>query len=325
MIKAGIVGGTGYVAGELLRSLVSHPGVEIDFIYSHSQPGQAVSAIHEDLFPFDDLKFTAQINPDVDVLFLCLGHGNSKKFLENNTFSFGTKIIDLSNDFRLQNDAEFLGNQYVYGLPELNKEQIASTAYIANPGCFATAIQLALLPLAKAGFLQNEVHINAITGSTGAGQSPSATTHFSWRNNNLSIYKAFNHQHLGEIGESLASLQPDFDKALNFLPLRGDFSRGIFASAYTNSEIPESELTALYKSYYKDAPFTKVSENAISLKQVINTNFCLLQVQKIEGKVLITSVIDNLQKGAAGQAIQNMNLMFGLAETTGLNFKANYF
>ncbi|WP_417602269.1 N-acetyl-gamma-glutamyl-phosphate reductase [Owenweeksia hongkongensis] len=325
MIKAGIIGGTGYVAGELIRLLVNHPNVKIDFIYSHSQPGQSVASVHEDLFAFESLQFTDQVNPNVDVLFLCLGHGNSKKFLENHTFSPNTKVIDLSNDFRLEADSEFLGKKYVYGLPELNKEKIANAGYIANPGCFATAIQLALLPLATGGFLKNEVHINAITGSTGAGQSPSATTHFSWRNNNLSIYKAFSHQHLGEIGESLVSLQPDFDKALNFLPLRGDFTRGIFASAYTNCEISEEELSALYKSYYEDAPFTKISANGINLKQVVNTNFCLLQVQKIDGKVLITSVIDNLLKGASGQAIQNMNLMFGLNESTGLNLKASYF
>ncbi len=325
MIKAGIIGGTGYVAGELIRLLVNHPNVKIDFIYSHSQPGQSVASVHEDLFAFESLQFTDQVNLNVDVLFLCLGHGNSKKFLENHTFSPNTKVIDLSNDFRLEADSEFLGKKYVYGLPELNKEKIANAGYIANPGCFATAIQLALLPLAKGGFLKNEVHINAITGSTGAGQSPSATTHFSWRNNNLSIYKAFSHQHLGEIGESLVSLQPDFDKALNFLPLRGGFTRGIFASVYTNCEISEEELSALYKSYYEDASFTKISANGINLKQVVNTNFCLLQVQKIDGKVLITSVIDNLLKGASGQAIQNMNLMFGLNESTGLNLKASYF
>lgn len=325
MIKVGIIGGTGYVAGELIRLLVNHPNVEIDFIYSHSQPGQAVASVHEDLFAYDELKFTDQVNPDVEVLFLCLGHGNSRKFLENHSFSANTKVIDLSNDFRLKADAQFLGNQYVYGLPELNKSKIEKAGYIANPGCFATAIQLALLPLAHAGLLQNEVHVNAITGSTGAGQSPSATTHFSWRNNNLSIYKAFSHQHLGEIGESLTSLQPDFDKALNFLPLRGDFTRGIFASAYTYADISEAELTALYQDFYKDAPFTRISENSINLKQVVNMNYCLLQVQKIDGKVLITSVIDNLLKGASGQAIQNMNLMFGLDETTGLNLKANYF
>ncbi|AEV34451.1 N-acetyl-gamma-glutamyl-phosphate reductase, common form [Owenweeksia hongkongensis DSM 17368] len=325
MIKAGIIGGTGYVAGELIRLLVNHPNVKIDFIYSHSQPGQSVASVHEDLFGFESLQFTDQVNLNVDVLFLCLGHGNSKKFLENHTFSPSTKVIDLSNDFRLEADANFLGKEYVYGLPELNKEKIANAGYIANPGCFATAIQLALLPLAKGGFLKNEVHINAITGSTGAGQSPSATTHFSWRNNNLSIYKAFSHQHLGEIGESLVSLQPDFDKALNFLPLRGDFTRGIFACVYTNCELSEEELSALYKSYYEDAPFTKISANGINLKQVVNTNFCLLQVQKIDGKVLIISVIDNLLKGASGQAIQNMNLMFGLNESTGLNLKASYF
>lgn len=325
MIKCGIVGGTGYVAGELLRCLVHHPEVEIDFVYSHSQPGKVVSGVHQDMFFNNELVFTDQINPNVDVLFLCLGHGNSRKFLSENSFATHTRIIDLSNDFRMQADAQFEGKNFVYGLVELNKEKIQQAENIANPGCFATAIQLALLPLAKEHLLNDEVHIHAITGSTGAGQSLTETAHFSWRNNNLSIYKAFAHQHLGEITENVKALQNNFDHSLNFLPLRGDFTRGIFASMYTRCDLPEEALVTLFEEYYKDAAFTYLSKNAIHLKQVVNSNYCLLQVQKIDGKVLVTSIIDNLLKGAAGQAIQNMNLMFGLEESTGLNLKANYF
>ncbi|MCB0652268.1 MAG: N-acetyl-gamma-glutamyl-phosphate reductase [Saprospiraceae bacterium] len=325
MIEAGIVGGSGYVAGELIRCLVRHPEVHIDFVYSHSSPGKQAATIHEDLFPYPELVFTDQVNPNVDVVFLCLGHGHSSKFLSENTFSTKTRIIDLSNDFRLQADARFEGKGFVYGLVELNREKIKQARYIANPGCFATAIQLALLPLAFHGLLNYEVHINAITGSTGAGQKPTDTTHFSWRNNNLSIYKAFNHQHLGEIRESLLCLQENFSHDLNFLPYRGDFTRGIFASVYTQSDLSGEALNDLYKDFYRNALFTKVSDTGINLKQVVNTNYCLLQVEKIDGKVLITSVIDNLLKGAAGQAIQNMNLQFGIDEGTGLDFKPNYF
>jgi N-acetyl-gamma-glutamyl-phosphate reductase len=325
MIKAGIIGGTGYVAGELLRCLVNHPEVKIDFIYSHSQPGEHISKIHQDLFTEDYLQFTDKINAEVDMLFLCLGHGNSKKFLSQHSFSKTTKIIDLSNDMRLTTDATFEGNDFLYGLVELNKEAIKKAQYIANPGCFATAIQLALLPLAAHQLLQNEVHVHALTGSTGAGQAPTDTTHFSWRNDNVSIYKAFTHQHLDEIRESVVSLQKDFKQAINFLPLRGDFTRGIYASVYTECSLSEAELLTIFKDYYKGSTFTKVTTEPIHLKQVVNTNYGLLQIQKIEGKVLITSIIDNLLKGAAGQAIQNMNLMFGIEETTGLNLKANYY
>ncbi len=325
MIQIGIIGSGGYVAGELIRCLVHHPGVDIDFLYSKSQAGKKVTAVHEDMYTHPELCFTGNINANVDVVFLCLGHGNSSKFLQENSFSGNTKIIDLSNDFRLKDDASFQGKNFVYGLVELNKNVIKSTQHIANPGCFATAIQLGLLPLAKAGLLQNDVHINAITGSTGAGQSLSTTSHFSWRNNNVSIYKAFKHQHLGEIGETVVSLQNNFSNELNFLPVRGDFTRGVFASIYTKCNLSEEELIKLYEAYYKDEPFTFVSEKTAHLKQVVNTNNCLIQIQKIDDKVLITSVIDNLLKGAAGQAIQNMNLMFGLEETMGLNFKANYY
>jgi N-acetyl-gamma-glutamyl-phosphate reductase len=324
MISAGIIGSAGYVAGELIRSLVNHPQVKIDFLYSHSNPGAEVSTIHQDVLG-TDLSFSQDLNYNIDVLFLCLGHGNSKKFLSKHSFSSNTRIIDLGNDFRLKGDASFHGMDFVYGLVESNKKRIKEARYIANPGCFATAIQLALLPLAKEGLLKNDVHINAITGSTGAGQSLSSTSHFSWRNNNISMYKEFNHQHLGEIGETLATIQSDFDKELNFLPVRGDFSRGIFASAYMKCDLDEETLIQLYEAYYKSAEFTHVFKGNVHLKQVVNTNNCALQIQKIDGKVLITSVIDNLLKGAAGQAIQNMNLMFGLPENTGLSFKANYF
>jgi len=325
MIKAGVVGSSGYVAGELIRCLVHHPEVNIDFVYSHSQPGVKVFEIHQDLVDHPEITFTDQINPEVNVVFLCLGHGNSRKFLTEHSFAKHTKVIDLSNDFRLKTDAEFQDKHFVYGLTALNKPDIKKAAYIANPGCFATAIQQGLLPLAKAGALGSEIHIHAITGSTGAGQSLSTTSHFSWRNNNVSIYKAFEHQHLGEIGESLQSLQPDFSHTLNFIPVRGDFTRGIFASMYCQTDLSEKAITELFEDFYQDEPFTFVSNDTINLKQVVNTNHCLLQVQKINGKVLVTSVIDNLLKGAAGQAIQNMNLQFGLNETSGLQFKASYF
>ena len=325
MIKAGIIGGSGYVAGELLRSLIHHPKVSIDFIYSHSHAGKQAVELHQDLFTHPELVFTDKINSKVDVLFLCLGHGNSSKFLSKHQFSNTTKVIDLSNDFRLKADATFEGKHFVYGLVDLNRAAIKKAQHIANPGCFATAIQLGLLPLAKNKLLKNEVHINAITGSTGAGQALTETSHFSWRNNNISTYKEFNHQHLGEIGESLISLQKDFDKDLNFIPVRGDFTRGILATIYTESSLSEDELVQLYKGFYAKEPFTHVTESTIDLKQVINTNHCLIQVKKHGNKVLITSVIDNLVKGAAGQAIQNMNLICGLEEQTGLNFKASYF
>ena len=323
MIQVGVVGSSGYVAGELIRCLVHHPNVNIDFLYSHSNAGMNVSEIHQDLFAYDALKFTDQINPDVEVLYLCLGHGNSAKFLENNTFSDQTKVIDLSNDFRLKENSNFQGKSFTYGLVELNKHEIIKSKHIANPGCFATAIQLGLLPLAQNELLKQSVHIHAITGSTGAGRTLSDTSHFSWRNNNISIYKAFNHQHLGEINESLQSLQSDASQ-LNFLPIRGNFTRGIFASMYMPTELSQEELINLFKKFYEGNPFIFVTEGSVHLKQVVNTNNCFIQVQKIDDKVLVTSVIDNLLKGAAGQAIQNMNLMFGLDETTGVEFKANY-
>lgn len=324
MKTAGIIGGSGYVAGELIRCLLHHPQLKIDFIYSHSEAGEKANSIHDDLFIHDELLLSDTIHPEVDIVFLCLGHGNSKTFLEKHSFSANTKIIDLSNDFRLQNDAIFSGKKFTYGLVEYQKEKIGTSNYIANPGCFATAIQLALLPLAKAGLLNNEVHVNAITGSTGAGKQPSSTSHFSWRNNNISTYKVFTHQHLGEIGETLESLQND-QVNVNFIPMRGDFTRGIFATVYTLCDWNENELVDLFQSYYQDAVFTKVTTNKVHLKQVVNTNYCLLQVEKINNKVVITSVIDNLLKGAAGQAIQNANLMLGFDEQAGLLYKASYF
>lgn len=320
-LQVGVVGGAGYTGGELLRLLVNHPNVEIDFIYSSTRAGKAVSDTHPDLVGILDIPFSDELNPEIDVLFLCMGHGNSGTFLHENVINDNTKIIDLSNDFRLAADRQFMGRSFVYGLPEANKGLIQSAQAIANPGCFATAIQLALLPLAAAKKLQNEVHINAITGSTGAGAVPSATSHFSWRNNNISYYKPFTHQHLGEIGETLTTAQGS-DAALHFLPIRGNFTRGIFATAYTDFDGSLEDGYALYESFYKDSAFTTVSKNELALKQVVNTNRCLVHLHKHEGKLLITSIIDNLLKGASGQAVENMNLMFGFGQTTGLNLKS---
>ncbi len=325
MIEVGIIGGAGYTAGELIRLLLNHPKARLNFVYSTSSSGQNLSTIHQDLVGESEFKFSNQINSSVDVLFLCLGHGNSKTFLENNIFSDHTKIIDLSHDFRLNASANFQAKQFIYGLPELNKNKITNANYIANPGCFATAIQLALLPLAAQNMIQSSVHINAVTGATGAGTKPSATTHFTWRDNNFSHYKAFEHQHLSEIKESLIALQETFDSELNFIPNRGNFSRGIFATLYLELEESLEDIISLYESYYKNAPFTIISKNEVHLKQVVNTNKCLLHLTKHNNKLLITSAIDNLLKGASGQAIQNMNLMFGFEEKEGLKLKANYF
>lgn len=325
MIQVGIIGGAGYTAGELIRLLIFHKEVALNFVFSTSNAGNKISSIHQDLVGVTDLNFTNTIHPEIDVLFLCLGHGNSKVFLENNAFSKNTKIIDLSNDFRLINDAIFNNKTFVYGLPELCKKTIQKASYIANPGCFATAIQLALLPLSKQHLLTNDVHINAVTGATGAGTSLSKTTHFTWRDNNFSHYKPFTHQHLGEIYQTVQQLQTHFNKDLVFIPNRGNFSRGIFASLYTSFDGSLQDAKTLYKSYYKDASFTFVSDDEIHLKQVVNTNKCLIHLHKYKDKLLITSVIDNLLKGASGQAIQNMNLMFGFEETEGLQLKATYF
>ena len=324
-IKAGIIGGAGYTAGELLRLLLNHPKASLNFVFSTSNAGNKIYKVHQDLIGATDLVFSSKINTEVDVLFLCLGHGNSKAFLEKNTFSESTKIIDLSNDFRLIKDAVFEDKTFVYGLPELNKEAIKKANYIANPGCFATAIQSALLPLANAEALQNDVHINAVTGATGAGTSLSATTHFTWRDNNFSHYKAFTHQHLGEINQSVKLLQSNFSSDINFMPNRGNFSRGIFATLYTKFDGSLEDAKKLYSEFYKDAAFTFVSDEEIHLKQVVNTNKCILHLHKHEDKLLVTSIIDNLLKGASGQAVQNMNLMYGFNEDEGLKLKANYF
>ncbi|MBC9798513.1 N-acetyl-gamma-glutamyl-phosphate reductase [Sinomicrobium weinanense] len=325
MIQAGIIGGAGYTAGELIRLLLRHPAAEINFVYSTSNAGNLISDVHQDLLGETEQKFTSEINTDVDVLFLCLGHGNSKSFLEKHSFSAQTKIIDLSNDFRLSPDADFNGMHFVYGLPELNKAEIENAQYIANPGCFATAIQLALLPLAQHDLLQHDVHVNAVTGATGAGTSLSPTSHFPWRDNNFSYYKPFTHQHLGEIGQSITQLQNNFDRDILFMPNRGNFSRGIFATAYTECTEDLEKIKELYKAFYKNAAFTTVSDKELHLKQVVNTNKCLIHLHKHKNKLLITSIIDNLTKGASGQAIHNMNLIFGLEESLGLQLKAAYF
>lgn len=321
-IKAGIVGGAGYTGGEMLRLLLNHPEVEIDFVLSSSNEGNLVSDVHTDLYGDTDLRFSGTLKQDIDVLFLCVGHGDAKKFLDANPIDKGVKIIDLSQDFRLKAAA---GNDWVYGLPEFNRERIRTANYIANPGCFATAIQLGLLPLAAKGLLKSEIHINATTGSTGAGQGLSTTSHFSWRNNNLSIYKAFDHQHLNEIGESMVVLDPEFAAPVTFIPQRGDFTRGILASIYLDTELSGEEALKLYEDYYADAAFTHVSKKNIDLKQVVNTNKGLLYVQKHRSKLHVISIIDNLLKGASGQAVQNMNLMFGLEERQGLRLKASAF
>ncbi|WP_066629961.1 N-acetyl-gamma-glutamyl-phosphate reductase [Labilibacter marinus] len=318
MIKVGIVGGAGYTAGELLRILLTHPNAEITCIQSTSNAGNPISAVHTDLLGDTDLTFVPDLDTSiVDVIFLCMGHGKSVEFLTENEIPSHIKIIDLSHDYRLERE----GNDFVYGLPELNMEAIKSANKIANPGCFATAIQLALLPLAAAKKL-SEVHVNAVTGSTGAGQKPTSTSHFSWRNNNVSVYKAFSHQHLGEIKQSLKQLQNGFNEPVNFIPVRGNFARGIMATAYVDCDMTQEEAVALYKEYYKNHPFVTVSDINPHLKQVVNTNKGILFVEKHDNKLLVISMIDNLVKGASGQAVHNMNLMFGLEEKTGLRLKS---
>jgi N-acetyl-gamma-glutamyl-phosphate reductase len=324
-IKAGIVGGAGYTGGEMLRILISHPNVEIIFVHSKSNAGNHVYDVHTDLFGDTDLTFAAELAFNIDVLFLCVGHGDARKFLEANNIPDHILIIDLSQDFRLNQNATIGNKSFVYGLPELNREAIKSADNIANPGCFATCLQLGLLPLASKGLLNNEVHVTATTGSTGAGQSLSPTSHFTWRNDNLSVYKVFNHQHLNEIGQSLKQLQGGFDKDINFVPYRGGFTRGIIASIYTESELSEAEALKLYQEYYASHPFTHVTNKDIDLKQIVNTNKCFLQVKKHSNKIFIMSIMDNLLKGASGQAVQNMNIMFGLDERAGLRLKATGF
>lgn len=320
MISVGIIGGAGYTAGELLRILLNHPRTSISFVYSTSQAGQSVTSIHQDLVGDTDVRFQQEIVPDVDVVFLCLGHGNSKSFLEQHSFSDKTKVIDLSTDFRQEGPK----NSFVYGIPEFKKKKIKEAGFVANPGCFATAINLALLPLAAAQLLKSEVHLNGVTGSTGAGTSLSPTTHFSWRDSNFSTYKAFTHQHMEEVNQQLVQLQADFKQDLYFIPNRGNFSRGIHLTAYTDFEGDLQQAFDLYNEYYDQEPFTFVTPKEIHLKQVVNTNKCLLRLQKFDSKLLVTTILDNLVKGASGQAVQNMNLMFGFEETSGLNLKATY-
>ena len=325
MISIGIIGGSGYTAGELIRILMFHPNAKLDFVYSTTNAGKPLTIAHQDLMGDIEMNFTDTINPNVDVLFLCLGHGKSIAFLESNTFSDATKIIDLGNDFRLIKDNQFQGKSFVYGLPELNKTDIKNANYIANPGCFATAIQLALLPLASHNLLSEDVHINATTGSTGAGVSLSATSHFSWRNNNFSHYKAFEHQHLGEINQSINQLQASYKDEIIFMPNRGDFPRGIFATLYTTVEESLEDIVAKYEAFYADQPFVTVTTTNINMKQVVQTNKCIISLLKKGNRLLVTSTIDNLLKGASGQAVQNMNLMFGLDERTGLHLKPSGF
>ena len=327
-IKIGIIGGAGYTGGELIRLLINHPQVEISFINSSSNAGNLVSKVHADLEGESNLKFTNDLSPlgdgGIDVLFLCVGHGDAKKFIEANSIDEKIKVIDLSQDFRL-NDKSIIGNRkFIYGLPELNKTAIQSAKNIANPGCFATAIQLGLLPLANAGVL-GDVYTTGITGSTGAGQSLSNTSHFSWRANNISAYKTLQHQHIHEIHQSLIQLQDNDGLHVHFVPWRGDFTRGIYVTSVVDTSLPLDEVKQIFKDYYADAAVTFVSDSMIDLKQVVNTNKCLIHIEKQGNKIAIHSAIDNLLKGASGQALQNMNLMFGLDEYAGLKLKANYF
>jgi N-acetyl-gamma-glutamyl-phosphate reductase len=323
-VKVGIVGGAGYTGGELIRLLVNHPYVAVSFIHSRSNAGKPVYSVHEDLVGETDWQFTGELSQDVDVIFLCVGHGEAKKFLAENPFDAKIKVIDLSQDFRLGRQSAIDNRQFVYGLPELNRDKIRTASNVANPGCFATAIQLGLLPLAKAGLLDH-VYTTGITGSTGAGQSLSSTSHFSWRANNIQAYKTLNHQHLNEIGESLLQLQPKGQIDVSFVPWRGDFTRGIFISSQLDCDLTEQELNDLYRDFYSGHPFTIVSSQPIFLKQAVNTNKCIIQLEKVGSKLVVHSIIDNLLKGASGQAVQNMNLLFGLDECAGLKLKANYF
>lgn len=326
IIKIGIIGGAGYTGGELIRILLNHPSAEIVFVNSKSNAGNYIHQVHNDLFGETDLKFSSELSPlgDGSVLFLCAGHGAANFFLQENKIDDSIKIIDLSHDFRLHDQSSINNRQFVYGLPELNRDKISKAKNVANPGCFATAIQLGLLPLAKAGLLK-DVYTTGITGSTGAGQGLSETSHFSWRANNIQPYKTFTHQHLNEVGESLQQLQSKEGMEINFVPWRGDFTRGIFVSSQIHCDWEIEKLTELYQNYYQNEPFTFLSTEPISLKQVVNTNKCILQLEKVENKLVVHSAIDNLLKGASGQAVQNMNLMFGLDECAGLKLKATGF
>jgi len=335
-IRVGIIGGAGYTGGELIRLLIHHPGVSVSFIHSRSNASKPVHSVHQDLLGDTDLKFSDDTSSlgdgGIDVLFLCLGHGESNKFLEENNIAEKVKIIDLANDFRLNLKSEIRNRKFIYGLPELNRDRIKKANNVANPGCFATTIQLGLLPLAKAGLLK-DVYTTGITGSTGAGQSLSATSHFSWRENNIQAYKTLTHQHLGEIHQSLHQLQESFPGSppvggaggLHFVPWRGDFTRGIFISSQLPCDLSLIELNKLYEDFYSGHPFTHITKEPVFLKQAVNSNKCIIQLEQVGSQLVVHSVADNLLKGASGQAVQNMNLMFGLDERTGLNLKANYF
>ncbi len=322
-IKAGIVGGAGYTGGEMIRILLNHPDADLVFVHSRSNAGEPVYKVHGDLVGDTDLTFSSELNDDIDVLFLCVGHGEAKIFLQSQPVKDSIAIIDLSQDFRLQQNAQTGERRFVYGLPECNREAIQGAENIANPGCFATALQLSLLPLAMAGIM-DEVHLTGITGSTGAGQKLQATSHFSWRANNIEAYKSLNHQHLGEVMETLTRLQPTA-KTINFIPWRGDFTRGIYTSAYTRFAQPLEAAYELYQSYYSGHIFTHVSTEMINMKQVVNTNKCLIHLEKQGDQLIIHAAIDNLVKGASGQAVQNMNIMFGLDEDAGLRLKGTSF
>ena len=322
MIKIGILGGAGYTAGELIRLLLNHPEAEIVFVNSSSNAGNLLTDVHEGLYGDTTMRFTdAMPFEQVDVVFFCFGHGKSEAFLQEHHVPAGVKIIDLAQDFRIAAP----GNDFVYGLPEINREQIAQAQHVANPGCFATCIQLGLLPAAQLGLLTSDVSVNAITGSTGAGQKPGATTHFSWRNNNLSIYKAFRHQHIAEIRQSLCQVQGHLEASIDFIPYRGDFARGIFATEVVRTDVDIATIEAAYRDFYRDAAFTHYVDKPLDLKQVVNTNKALVHCDKIDDKLLITSCVDNLLKGAVGQAVQNMNLMFGIDERAGLRLKPSAF
>ena len=321
-INVGIIGGGGYTGGELIRLLINHPNASVSFIHSRSNAGKPVYTVHQDLLGDTNLEFTDKLSAAIDVLFLCVGHGEAKKFLEENKIADKIKVIDLSQDFRLAHSSTIDGRNFVYGLPELNRDEIRTAENIANPGCFATAIQSGLLPLAKMNLLK-DIYTTGITGSTGAGQSLTQTAHFSWRANNIQAYKTLTHQHLGEIGQSLIQLQTKGKIELNFVPWRGDFTRGIFISSQIDCDWKIDKLTELYEDFYKDHPFTHLSQEPIFLKQVVNTNKCVIQLEKVGTKLVIHSAIDNLLKGASGQAVQNMNLMFGIDECAGLKLKGS--
>ena len=322
MIKVGILGGAGYTAGELIRLLMNHPQADIKFVNSESNAGNLITDVHEGLYGETDIKFTSETPfSDVDVVFFCFGHGKSEAFLKEHDMPANIKIIDMAQDFRIEAE----GNDYVYGLPEINKDKIAKAQHIANPGCFATCIQLGLLPAANMELIRDDVSVNAITGSTGAGVKPGATTHFSWRNNNMSIYKPFQHQHVPEIKQSLKQVQGFLNADIDFIPYRGDFARGIFATEVIKTDEDIDKIIAGYKEFYKDAVFTHYIDKVIDMKQVVNTNKALVHCEKYGNKLLVTSTIDNLLKGAVGQAVQNMNIMFGIEESSGLKLKPSAF